>query len=78
MSAQDVEPFDEITISYIENEEDLATRTSELEEYGFTCVCAKCVRERGATDGAAEGKGKSRKRDDDTPCAAEGKKRRAG
>jgi hypothetical protein len=36
---------DELCISYIEQGADVQTRRRQLLEYGFTCVCDKCLRE---------------------------------
>jgi hypothetical protein len=41
-----ISPGEEITISYIEEAEDLEERTEELRDYGFQCSCEKCEAER--------------------------------
>ena len=39
---------DEITISYIDEDDALADREEALRDYGFTCQCARCRTERSA------------------------------
>ena len=39
---KDIEEGEELTISYIENDDPLEKRKSDLANYGFTCTCPKC------------------------------------
>ena len=41
-----IQPGEELTHSYIENEDDLESRMSDLRTYGFACDCPKCVFDR--------------------------------
>ena len=47
---------EEVTLSYIENDEPLAERIAGLHEYGFTCTCARCEKERGGAGKSDKGK----------------------
>ena len=44
---RDVCEGEELTISYVDVEQDCSDRAEELAAYGFTCACARCVAEGG-------------------------------
>lgn len=46
LTLEDIEAGEEVTISYIDSDADLAERTEELRDYGFVCRCQKCAAER--------------------------------
>lgn len=43
---QPIYPGTELTVSYIEEDEPYQARQESLRDYGFTCTCSKCQRER--------------------------------
>jgi len=45
LALKDIEPDEELTISYIEKDEPYESRRKALMNYGFECLCAKCLRE---------------------------------
>jgi hypothetical protein len=59
VAARGIAPGEELTISYVEEDGDLRARRGALHEYGFTCVCARCVAEEGEEEGRAGGGGGS-------------------
>lgn len=44
-AVKDIQPGEEITISYIDEGQPLAERRADLADYGFVCCCARCVAE---------------------------------
>ncbi|KAL1843824.1 hypothetical protein VTJ49DRAFT_7175 [Mycothermus thermophilus] len=53
VAVRDIQPGEELTISYIFGKAPRATRLSQLEEWGFTCTCSQCTlppNEAGASD----------------------------
>lgn len=50
LALSDIAPGDEITICYVDREDDLKKREHELREYGFLCECERCSAERLASE----------------------------
>ena len=50
VALEEIERGDELCISYIKNDSDLHTRQEDLSNYGFTCQCTKCSREKGLSE----------------------------
>lgn len=50
LALKDIQPGEEITISYIDEEESLEERRAALADYGFVCQCEKCIAESSSTD----------------------------
>ncbi len=47
VALEEIGKGDELCISYIKNDSNLQTRQEDLSNYGFTCQCTKCSREKG-------------------------------
>ena len=46
LALRDIDPGEEITISYVDAELPLEERTDGLRDYGFECDCDRCLAER--------------------------------
>lgn len=53
VATTDIDEGEELFVSYVDDEDDLATRTRDLSHYQFVCACARCVAERGDGAGSA-------------------------
>jgi len=59
MATRAIAADEELCISYLDEDSDLAARTKELAEYQFTCQCERCQDERKAKPKTKKrGKGK--------------------
>ena len=71
VALRDIEPGEELCISYIESEDPVWKRREALAHYGFTCNCTKCQRETAGDDDGdddalqADNKKKNNKEDED-------------
>lgn len=56
VALKDIQPNEELTISYIEIDEPYEQRQESLKNYGFQCTCPRCLREKTVIGGSVEGK----------------------
>ena len=45
VAKRDIKAGEELTMCYVDEGGDVATRREELRDYGFECGCERCVRE---------------------------------
>ena len=45
VARRDIREGEELTMCYVDESADVATRRAELRDYGFECACARCARE---------------------------------
>lgn len=56
IAKRDIAVGEELCINYVGIKQSLAARRAELLHYGFTCTCARCVKEEGAAGKRTSGK----------------------
>ena len=59
VAKRDIKAGEELTMCYVDEGGDVATRRAELRDYGFECACERCVREAAGLGQARRG-GKTR------------------